>query len=88
MIIIIKETAAGRLIYCKDVKRMRYGQTGEDTPQYTDRLRCAFYPSLTAAGCAAVRRSGLLAAELTRRLSYGILFQKGKQSQSLPALRQ
>ena len=42
MIIIIKETAAGRLIYCKDVKRMRYGQTGEDTPQYTDRLRCAF----------------------------------------------
>ena len=38
--------------------------------------------------CAAVRRSGLLAAELTRRLSYGILFQKGKQSQPLPALRQ
>ena len=38
--------------------------------------------------CAAVRRSGLLAAELTRRLSYGILFQKGKQNQPLPALRQ
>ena len=45
MIIIIKETAAGRSIYCKDVKGMRYGQTGEDAPQYTDRLRCAFYPS-------------------------------------------
>ena len=29
-----------------------------------------------------------LAAELTRRLSYGILFQKGKQNQPLPALRQ
>ena len=38
--------------------------------------------------CVAVRRSGLLAAELTRRLSYGILFQKGKQNQPLPALRQ
>lgn len=30
----------------------------------------------------------VLAAELTRRLSYGILFQKSKQNQPLPALRQ